>query len=278
MAMSAGWNVRFGSAAPGIFHPKLIVGGSNFDNRGLLRTSSLLYVGSANLTRGGLRSNLECGLFPGIDGATGGPEAFSELWRIGSVVDDRALRDYSVVFAEANRRRTARQIVEAGVADDEEVAQLDTTHLQARRPPARSSVSFEFARAAWTGLQSFTGEYTFQVEFPRAAGEVIRKLVRSNASGPIDVFCEDDGRSLPMRFAFYEDNAMFRLNIPNDVANVARARERHEGIALVTQGPPGGAPLSLRILPPGTEMDEFIRKSVALGTWGRTPTRLYGWF
>jgi hypothetical protein len=116
------------------------------------------------------------------------------------------------------------------------------------------------------------------VEFPRAAGEVIRKLVGTNTSGPIDVFCEDDGRSLPMRFAFYEDNAMFRLNIPNDVRNVARARQRHEGIALVTQGPPGGAPLTLRILAPGTEMDEFIRKSLALGTWGRTPTRLYGWF
>lgn len=280
LAISAGWQVRFASAAPAIFHPKLIVAGSKFDVRGVIRTPSLIYVGSANLTRGGLLSNTECGIASGNQELSGGPEAFGALWRAGTVVDERTLNDYSVVFAESNRRRTARQIVEAGVADEEDVSRVEKSYLKTRKPPTHSSVSYKFARAAWTGLQSFTGEYTFQVEFPRAAGEVIRKLIRArtNASGPIEVFCEDDGRTRPMRFAFYEDNSMFRLNIPNDVANVTPARRRHEGIALVTQGPPGGASLSLRIFTSGTEMDEIVRKSLALGTWGRTPTRLYGWF
>jgi hypothetical protein len=81
-----------------------------------------------------------------------------------------------------------------------------------------------------------------------------------------------------MQYRFYPDNSMFRLNVQNDVPGVQWARQHKDGVALVEQGPRGGAPISLRILQPGVEASDIIGRSVALGTWARTPTRLYGWF
>ena len=71
---------------------------------------------------------------------------------------------------------------------------------------------------------------------------------------------------------------MFRLNIPNDINGVAWARENKKGIALIERGPAGGAPLRLSVLRPGAEADEVIARSHALGSWGKTSSRLYGWY
>ena len=139
------------------------------------------------------------------------------------------------------------------------------------------AVSQQFATAAWTGLQSFTGEYRFQIEFPRAAGEVIARLAGALKGGDVDVVCED-GSVRRMTYRFYMDNGMFRLNVPNDVLGVQWARANRDGVAMVSHGPEGGAPLRLAILQPGPEANEVIARSYVLNTWGRTSTRLYGWF
>jgi hypothetical protein len=81
-----------------------------------------------------------------------------------------------------------------------------------------------------------------------------------------------------MQYKFYPDNSMFRLNVPNDVPGVAWAREHKDGIAIVEEGLPGGAPLRIRFLKPGADANEVIGRSAALGTWGRTTTRFYGWY
>ena len=70
---------------------------------------------------------------------------------------------------------------------------------------------------------------------------------------------------------------MFRLNIPNVTPLVAWARENKEGIAYVEYSEGRGA-LYFEILPPGQPMMDIVDRSLALGTWGRTPTRLYGWY
>jgi hypothetical protein len=148
------------------------------------------------------------------------------------------------------------------------------------QPLSRPAVAAEFAVAAWAGLQSFTGEYRFQVEFPRDAGNVIRQLIRAQvqADGRIDVYCPDDETTRLMQYKFYPDNGMFRLNIQNDVPGVAWAREHKDGLAVVEQGLQGGAPLRLRILHPGADAREIIGRSASLGSWARTSTRAYGWF
>jgi hypothetical protein len=93
----------------------------------------------------------------------------------------------------------------------------------------------------------------------------------------VRVLCED-GTVREMRYRYYQDNAMFRLNVPNDTPGVAWARENRAGIAMVEALPEGDVPLRFRIILPGRQATDIIGRSVALGTWGKTPTRFYGWF
>jgi HKD family nuclease len=276
-ARREGWDTRLGQASMGIFHPKLIVGCEQFAPNGTIVGLSFVYVGSSNLTDSGLRRNVECGVVAeGEVGITGAAEAFGRFWDDGQVADDSALRNYAAAFADRNRQRSPAELEALLVSDGEPLVGRQPTG----RPPRRSAIATPYAAAAWAGLQSFTGEFRFQVEFPRAAGEVIHRLIgrRAGADGTLDVYCTSDGITRPMQYRFYRDNSMFRLNIPNEVPNVDWARTNRDGLALVEVGPRGGAALRLTIHLPGAEANDIISRSVALGTWGRTPTRLYGWF
>jgi hypothetical protein len=128
-------------------------------------------------------------------------------------------------------------------------------------------------------LQSFTGGYAFQVEFPKSAGAVVSRLARrrATASGRLDVLFTNNNQTRNMQFKYYP-NGMFRLNVPNDVPNVQWVREHKDGLALIQRGPAGGAPIRLTIHRPGAESNAIIERSMLLGSWGKTPTRLYGWF
>lgn len=275
-----GWEVRFGVSPTGVFHPKFLIGGECFQRNGAIKAPALVYAGSANLTLRGLTANTECGYLAEAREIPGAGKAFAKMWNAARPIDARSLADYAAHYAEVNRRRTPEEIETLGISDTLKSPRTKLKSLRKQDPPFRSSVAARYANGAWAGLQSFTGGYAFQVEYPRAAGQVVRALThgRTTGGGYVDVLCEDNGQTIPMKFAFYEDNDMFRLNVPNRVPNVAWARERHDGIAVVSQGPAGGAPIRLRIIKPGRELDEIVRKSVGLGTWGRTSTRLYGWF
>ena len=81
-----------------------------------------------------------------------------------------------------------------------------------------------------------------------------------------------------MTFAFYAQNDMFRLNIPNDVPGVAHARASRTGLALVELAQPGLAPLQLTLSVDPAFIQRVHARSFAMGTWGQTPTRYYGWY
>lgn len=279
MALDRGWQVRVGSGREGIFHPKLIVVGGAFGPHGVIRKVSGVYVGSSNLTRGGLQRNVECGWVSTSACPTSASDVFALMWQSSEPATQRLLRNYASRFAERARTRSVQELREVGVADCP-VIPVEIGSLKASRPPERAAVAEVFAVAAWTGLQSFTGEYRFQVEFPRQAGEVIEQIIGVSArrTGRFDVYCPEDGSVREMQYGFYSANSMFRLNVPNDVPGVAEARRTRDGVALVERGVPGGAPLRLRIIKPGAGMNEVVGRSAALGTWGRTPTRLFGWF
>lgn len=274
------WGVRIGCADRGIFHPKLVVAGRSFARDGSVRGLCNVYVGSSNLTMGGLKSNVECGFAAEIDGGMpSAAEAFRTLWSGSRPATKDALRRYAKRFAERARRRRASELVDLEVGD---IAPdlPKTKDLPSRRrfpPPAYPA---DLAVAAWAGLQSSTGDYRFQVEFPKIAGQVVNRIVRSSiqADGRLDVYCPDDSTTRPMQYKFYENNGMFRLNIPNEVPGVSRARRKKDGIAIVERGRSGRAPPRLRILKPGPEESEVVGRSVALGTWDRTRTRAYGWY
>jgi hypothetical protein len=279
-ARDEGWTIRLGRSPGGIFHPKLFVAGRQFSSGGKIQQLCCVYVGSSNLTAGGLSTNVECGLI--ADGAScpvSASDVFAELWNAANPATDAELRYYAARFAECARRRTALELADLGVSDSRPVVK-ETDELREQKPPSRPALGPDFAVAAWTGLQSFTGEYRFQVEFPKSAGKVISQLMQGHVQedGRVGVYCPDDESTRPMQYKYYTDNSMFRLNVPNDVPGVAWARENRDGLAIVEQGPAGGAPLRLRLLRPGADASEVVGRSAALGTWGRTPTRYYGWY
>jgi hypothetical protein len=278
LAVSRGWDVRIARAPQGRFHPKMIVGGRRFDGRGAIISPSFFYVGSGNLTYPGLARNAECAVLGNDGGALDGSgQAFAEFWNQAEPATAAAIDNYGARFAERSRTRRAEVLEALGVSEDRSVRTATVATLRVERPPRLPAVTDRFATTAWTGLQSFTGEYRFQVEFPRAAGEVVRRLVGAAPGGAVNVACED-GTVRVMRYRFYRDNGMFRLNVPNDVPGVAWARANKDGLAVVSRGPEGGARLRLAILMPGTDTKEVVARSYALNTWGRTRTRLYGWF
>ncbi len=280
-ALDAGWDLRLGEASQGIFHPKIIVGGARFNHAGKVVDPCFSYLGSGNLTYAGLKQNVECSLLSsGASCPNDTANAFAQLWHRGTSATSRRLKAYSKEFAERNRRRPVETLKALGIDDS---ARRPRSYKNLRGdvpPPDRPAVSHGVARSAWAGLESFTGEYRFQLEFPRAAGEVLRELIarRHGTEGSVPIYCGGDGKVRTMQYAYYTDNSMFRLNIPNDVPGIQKARIRRSGIALVESSSRRNAILELTILPPGQKTDQVVARSIALGTWGSTPTRSYGWY
>jgi len=279
-ARRLGWDTRLGKAPLGIFHPKMLIAGHEFSDPGVIQKLCCLYVGSSNLTAGGLHNNIECGLVAKEQEC---PEtataAFSQLWTSAKPASDDELRNYAARFAEAARRRKPTELEDLGIGDSQSAPASQADFLLVR-PPAQPAVAKDFATTAWAGVQSYTGEYRFQLEFPKAAGAVISKLLqlKSAQNSDVDVYCTEDGSTWIMKYRFYDDNGMFRLNIPNDFPGVAWARANRDGIAVIDKGPQGGAPLRLQFLQPGSDVNDIIKRSAALGTWGKTATRAFGWY
>jgi HKD family nuclease len=278
-AVDLGWDVRLGHSPPkpAIFHPKLIVAGKSFSQDNHLTEPSFSYIGSANLTDRGLTKNSECGCVD-IPARQDCSQAIKSYWEEATVADQTAIDRYAAAFADRNRKRKPIDLDELGISDW--TGQPGTGGMRDRTPPTQGMIRPPFAAAAWAGLQSFTGEFQFQIEFPRAAGEVLQRMIagRTLPDNFVEVFCEADGRTIAMKYRFYENNSMFRLNVPNEVAGVEWARQNRDGIVLVERGPEGGAPIRLKLLRPGNEVQEVEERSGALDTWGMTPTRFYGWY
>lgn len=277
-AVDYGWEVRIGRANAGRFHPKLIVGGIAFDATGSVVDPRFCYVGSGNLTQPGLQVNAECALICRNEGMIGGAgAAFAAFWRGATPATADAIAAYAARFEERSRTRRPEVLEALGVTEGRSVSRATPANLRQEPLPRAVALSHRFAAAAWAGLESFTGEYQFQLEFPRAAGVVLELLVGA-VGVDVNVLCVDDVvRS--MHFDYYAANAMYRLNVPNEVPGVAWARGNHAGLMVAERAPAGvAAALYLRVLPPGLEADEVMARSYALGTWGRTPTRLFGWY
>lgn len=264
--MEKGHVVRFGGSPTGIFHPKLLVGGDRFLKSGQIAIPSCAYVGSANFTDAGLSRNLEVMLATqDREVAMDVAEAFGVIWTNAKPVTGPSLEAYERAFARVQSKRA--------VSDLEFLAVVDPAPLTAIQP---TLVSPKFCNAVWAGLQSFTGEHMFQVEFPRKAGEALGALL-GTASGDVQIECAD-GKTRSMTFRYYADNNMYRLNVPNSMPLVDWARKNHKGALLIWQDAVGhGSAVSAEIIR-GRHLSESIARSRALGSWGRTLTREYGWY
>lgn len=261
-----GHTVRFGSFPTGIFHPKLLVGGDRFLKSGQVALPSCAYVGSANFTDAGLSKNLEIMLATqDREVAAGVSEAFRVIWKNAKAVTESGLQDYERLFVRAQSKRAA--------SDLEFLSVVDPASLTAKRPIL---VLPKYCNAVWAGLESFTGEHTFQVEFPRKAGEALGSLL-GTASGAVEIECTD-GQTRSMQFRYYADNSMYRLNVPNSMPLVDWARNNRKGTLLVwREENTKGEVVSAEIIR-GRRLNESVARSRALGSWGRTSTREYGWY
>lgn len=276
-AQSEGWDLRVVNRPQGTFHPKLYVGCDDIDG-GQISDVKWVAQSSANLSAGALRRNVEASFFgTGPNYHTQVRTTFQDLWDLGTEIDNAGIDQYEIDFYAKNRKRDPQDQVMLGVADvpGSALQPTRTTTAPANRLAAGSPKG---ARVAWAGLESFTGEYRLQLEFPRSAGEVLSNLLSgAGNSGRLNMRCSD-GISRPMTYRFYPDNSMFRLNIPNDAPNADWARIHRAGIGLVDADVPPGTDPKFEILIPGPALNAVVARSAALGTWGKTPTRLYGWF
>ena len=268
-AQKLGWSLRLIEGKNHPFHPKLALAGGPPSEP--FSDAYWGYMGSANITKGGLYSNIEAGLLTQDQTLIEDLQDIAqEIWALAEEPNRVDLEEYSDRYAEAARARPANyQPVGAGASVVSEVDSDDDSG-----PPEVPTYNSKHATVAWTGLESFTGEYTFQVEFPRIAGEVIRSLVGSD-DAEINVMCSGGTRS--MKYSFYEDNGMFRLNIPNEVPGAKQARREKSGLAVVRKHDQPGIPIELEIINDRAAVADFIQRSKREGSWGETQTRLYGW-
>ena len=291
LATARDWDVRLGVASEGLFHPKIIIGGEAFSSDGGIANPSLMYVGSANLTRPAMERNVECGvLFRGTGVPADGAGIFQSIWDTSDALTKHTLRQYSSLFTRRNRTRTSRDLQDLGVTDADGEHSVTVANIGEHAQPEHRALDHQDADTVWVGLETSTGDFTFQPEFPRIVGDMVLRMLEEDGVQPVShgqgrrgrvvadiaVMCSD-GQVREMTFTYYNHNSMSRLNIPNEVPNAEWARENRAGIAVVSRND-DEANIQLEILRPGDSANECARRSFVLGTWKTTPTRAYGWF
>lgn len=258
--------VRLGSSAQGLFHPKLLVGGRRFSTSGAISEPRCAYLGSANFTGRGLTVNIEVFVTTRDPVLLSGASAvFQRIWAAASPLTNRTLAAYEVAFARAQANRSS-----------EDVDLLLGDRRTRRRSVLSPVVRPDLCNGVWVGLNSFTGEHTFQVEFPRSAGEALRSLI-GGGTGKVDVQCSD-GVIRTVIFDYYRSNGMYRLNVPNSVPLVGWARVNRRGALLVRRNDDGAEAGILAEIIRGERLRECESKSSILGSVGTTSTRRYGWY
>jgi hypothetical protein len=259
--LDGGYRVRLAVHSGGLFHPKLLVGGVGFKAAAELKSPSCGYIGSANFTGAGLGRNLEVALTTmDEDLATSLAAAFSRTWSLGVRPSTKILSGYRKIFLARQRARSAEDMRLLELTDSSQ-----GTHAQ---PPLVSQSS---CSGVWVGLQTVTG-FNNQVEFPKEAAVSAGHLL-GTTSGSVTIACSD-GVVRTMGYGPY-GNAMSRLNVPLDVPDVSWAREKKTGALLIYRDATGVLNLEVVV---GKALQELDDRSRAMGCWGKTSTRHYGWF
>jgi len=275
LAIENAWTVKVSRATSGIFHPKFILAANKF-SESVIEGIGLIYVGSSNLTNGGLFKNTECGfLGDSIANPETASQAFIQMWKTATEATPVVLTDYAALFAERARRRSVQALLDLGIES------AGTTNAKTGKPKSYKPNKNHLKNfvSVWSELKSFTGEYKFQVEFPQTVGRILAEIVGDPAGrgSSVRVLCLDDDKTREMKYKYYTNNGMFRINIDNDVPGVSWARNKKDGIVYIERGIPGGGPLTLRIIKPGNDASEIISRSTILGNADSTTTRKYGW-
>lgn len=260
-AKNWGWRLRV-SRRPSTFHSKVLLF-SSAQSLNVKSAAKTLLVGSNNLSNAGFSKNHETGvMLDGLNDLNVG-KFFSDIWDFGEKITRSELAEYEKRFRRVNKARSKATLEALG---------FDT---EAVKNPQDAAISRELAEGVWCGLETFTGGYRLQPEFPRKVADIVRAILPKGSGQNIDVLC-DDGEIRQMTFTFYQ-NFMWRLNVPNDVPGVDRVRAAHQGIALVEKTA-GSDTLRFSLVLDPKEIERIKGLSAAIGQIGKTPTRYYGWY
>jgi HKD family nuclease len=274
LALAEKWSVRVVNAER-TFHPKLYVGGKRFDSSGAVLEPRTFLIGSSNLTRSGLNTNVECCLIRNsVSDLRNVGKVFASLWSFGVDLTKTILDEYEERFAARNRTRPVEDLAALGVSD---LAGTESNTKPRGRPIP--SMSSRVATVAWAGLQSSTGERRFQPEFPRRVGEMVQRMISAAGASATEfgAMCED-GVMRRMKYTYYDANSMYRLNVPNDVPGVDIARNEHRGAIKLEIIKDQVNPIRVKICLDEDDLRQLNERSQALATIGETSTRHYGWF
>jgi hypothetical protein len=182
------------------------------------------------------------------------------------------LKRYEKEFEEANKRRPPDTLRALGVSEDPD----SPTATGTKRPRYKPSFSPTAATLVWVGLESQTGDFAFQPEIPKRAAEALVGMIGKNA--PVTFRATDvDGKGWNI-FLNYYPTAMHRLNVPNGVPGVSAARAKKTGAVIVEKVSNAPRRFTIMVTADRSILNPIEAQSKALGTYGDTGTRKYGWY
>lgn len=255
------------------FHPKIFLFEQESDE-----LNSIIVIGSANLTYSALLKNCEAIAVLECSGAAENSQKgeIEILWSIGKEPTDQILNEYKKKFKQYRPTRKFALATEPKI------------HKAGRNKPILTSdealVSPEKANVCWieVGKNTAMGR---ELEF-KAEQALFFGLSAVSKAAETKQFQVSDGSTVDMRIKFQSRNSMWRLQLKNDVPEVAK------GLRPKVKGRLGRSPfvaVFTRLNNDEIFKLEFIRrnspqvrtmidKSKKLGAAGSTSSREYGWY
>lgn len=257
------------------FHPKLYVVSQE-------QKQSLACVGSSNLTMGGMQRNSEA--FAAITANTSTEisqlvRVWNGVWQLGNPTTELDIDKYEAEYNE----RTPNWVDHDDLPEDEpdeESEPQNATILTTDSPVIDPSL----AKTCWieVGRNTAMGR---ELEF-KAEQALFFGLSPSGGPPQYRRFIVSSGNIISLRLK-YQENAMWRLQMNNDIPEVAvglRPRNLQSGalgrspfVAIFTRTDNRNTFFLRFILDDSTDYATLRQQSARTGTIGRTSARRYGW-
>lgn len=270
------------------FHPKLYCFWTSTDAE-----SALAVIGSANMTKHGLKRNGEMSVLliaESADEAELLKDAWEAMKQLGSPVPNWDLAGYRAKHAKARRAR--RLMAKIDILPLQPEAEEDTTvatpagsRQTVLAPPASAPTDYVTASVAWTeGATPSAGGR--DLEFPRK----MMPFFGLNHSPTIRMFRMKNGQVFDLTFTMRTDNQMWRLLFSRDAIFAGNGRETlrplsgvtRSDLAIVFERATGGADFNVDFVVIGSPQHaQLIARSKAIGGLDHTRNpggRYFGYF
>lgn len=251
------------------FHPKVFIFQKTQNPR-----QTLSIIGSSNLTANALRGNAEANVLietSEMSGVRAIENLWSELWRMGHEPSPRELnlykRRYEAAKAQRERHKSTSQLRSKQLILGSDEAEVDPAKAQVcwiecgYITAMGREIELKAEQGLFFGLDP-SGEAPRQFDFQVSSGETIRLRMK------------------------YQGNHMWRLQLTNgvpEVANGLRPKEKNGSLGrspyvAVIERMMSSSTYHLRFVDlHSREFKRLVNRSKALGTFGQTSARMYGW-